>query len=253
MRRATCWARPAPITEMEKSGKKTFCCGAGGGRMWMEETRGTRINAERTRQVLETGAATVATSCPFCMVMLSRRAGRGRRRRAVCHAGRQRGAGGTDRGRPGGAAATRGADGGRRRVRQSAARFETPPGESRDRRPRLVIDGTPRPEARRGESGASGAGQDHDRADEQRRARASATTTSDHAPVGEALRDDRVGLRRDAVTVDHQRERAEVEELGREQRGQAEAHDPEPGRGRITWLARRRIAHSRSATGRVRQ
>src|SRR6478609_4110579 len=59
------------ITEMEKSGKNTFCCGAGGGRMWMEETRGTRINEERTRQVLETGAATVATSCPFCMVMMS--------------------------------------------------------------------------------------------------------------------------------------------------------------------------------------
>ncbi len=59
------------ITEMEKSGKNTFCCGAGGGRMWMEETRGTRINAERSRQVLETGAATVATSCPFCMVMMS--------------------------------------------------------------------------------------------------------------------------------------------------------------------------------------
>ncbi|MDO8484219.1 MAG: (Fe-S)-binding protein [Candidatus Limnocylindrales bacterium] len=59
------------VTEMERSGKATFCCGAGGGRMWMEETRGTRINAERARQVVETGAATVATSCPFCMVMLS--------------------------------------------------------------------------------------------------------------------------------------------------------------------------------------
>jgi Fe-S oxidoreductase/nitrate reductase gamma subunit len=59
------------ITEMDKSGRNTFCCGAGGGRMWMEETRGTRINEERTRQVLETGAATVATSCPFCMVMMS--------------------------------------------------------------------------------------------------------------------------------------------------------------------------------------
>jgi Fe-S oxidoreductase len=59
------------ITEMERSGKNTFCCGAGGGRMWMEETRGTRINAERARQVLETGAETVATACPFCMVMLS--------------------------------------------------------------------------------------------------------------------------------------------------------------------------------------
>ena len=38
--------------------------------MWMEETRGTRINAERTRQALETGASTVATSCPFCMTMM---------------------------------------------------------------------------------------------------------------------------------------------------------------------------------------
>jgi Fe-S oxidoreductase len=58
------------LREMEKSGKQTFCCGAGGGRMWMEETRGTRINVERTRQALETGADTVATSCPFCMVMI---------------------------------------------------------------------------------------------------------------------------------------------------------------------------------------
>ena len=39
--------------------------------MWMEETRGTRINAERARQVVETGADAVATACPFCMVMLS--------------------------------------------------------------------------------------------------------------------------------------------------------------------------------------
>ena len=55
---------------MENSGSQTFCCGAGGGRMWMEETRGTRVNAARTLQVLETGASTVATACPFCMVML---------------------------------------------------------------------------------------------------------------------------------------------------------------------------------------
>ncbi len=59
------------ITEMEKSGKNTFCCGAGGGRMWMEETRGTRINESRTSQVIATGAETVATSCPFCMVMMT--------------------------------------------------------------------------------------------------------------------------------------------------------------------------------------
>jgi Fe-S oxidoreductase len=58
------------LREMENSGRQTFCCGAGGGRMWMEETRGTRVNAARTLQVLDTGAATVATACPFCMVML---------------------------------------------------------------------------------------------------------------------------------------------------------------------------------------
>jgi len=38
--------------------------------MWMEETRGSRINAERTSQVLATGAQTLATACPFCMTML---------------------------------------------------------------------------------------------------------------------------------------------------------------------------------------
>ncbi len=58
------------LREMESNGRQTFCCGAGGGRMWMEETRGTRVNAERTRQVLETGADTLATACPFCMTML---------------------------------------------------------------------------------------------------------------------------------------------------------------------------------------
>jgi Fe-S oxidoreductase len=58
------------LTEMPNSGRQTFCCGAGGGHMWMEENRGTRINAARTLQVLDTGADTVATACPFCMVML---------------------------------------------------------------------------------------------------------------------------------------------------------------------------------------
>jgi Fe-S oxidoreductase len=55
--------------EMEKHGKRTFCCGAGGAHMWMEE-RGGAINEERVRQAAETGAETLAVACPFCTVML---------------------------------------------------------------------------------------------------------------------------------------------------------------------------------------
>ncbi|HST13606.1 MAG TPA: (Fe-S)-binding protein [Gaiellaceae bacterium] len=55
--------------EMEKHGKQTFCCGAGGAHMWMEE-RGGAINEERVRQATDTGAETLAVACPFCTVML---------------------------------------------------------------------------------------------------------------------------------------------------------------------------------------
>jgi Fe-S oxidoreductase len=55
--------------EMERSGKQTFCCGAGGAHMWMEE-RGSAINENRVREATATGAQTLAVACPFCTVML---------------------------------------------------------------------------------------------------------------------------------------------------------------------------------------
>jgi Fe-S oxidoreductase len=56
--------------EMPRNRERTFCCGAGGARMWMEEKRGTPINHERVREAAETGAETLAVACPFCTVML---------------------------------------------------------------------------------------------------------------------------------------------------------------------------------------
>ena len=56
--------------EMPRHGERTFCCGAGGARMWMEEKRGRPINQERAREAAATGADTLAVACPFCTVML---------------------------------------------------------------------------------------------------------------------------------------------------------------------------------------
>jgi len=63
-------AKQTPV-EMRRSGNESFCCGAGGARMWMEESIGTRVNEERLRQAQEVGAETIATGCPFCMTMIS--------------------------------------------------------------------------------------------------------------------------------------------------------------------------------------
>lgn len=59
------------LVEMENCKDEAMCCGAGGGRMFMEETIGDRINNVRTKEAIKTGADTVSAACPFCLTMLS--------------------------------------------------------------------------------------------------------------------------------------------------------------------------------------
>src|SRR5690349_9630612 len=61
----------AEYVEMERNSERSFCCGAGGARMWMEETIGSRINVNRTQEAVGSGADQIAVGCPFCRVMLS--------------------------------------------------------------------------------------------------------------------------------------------------------------------------------------
>ncbi|HAS10502.1 MAG TPA: iron-sulfur protein [Acidimicrobiaceae bacterium] len=58
------------IVEAPRNGTKGMCCGAGGARMWMEESIGTKVNDERSRELVATGADRIATACPFCYVMM---------------------------------------------------------------------------------------------------------------------------------------------------------------------------------------
>ena len=64
-------ASGANLVEMPRNKDTGFCCGAGGARMWMEETIGERINVNRTSEALETGASAIAIGCPFCKTMMS--------------------------------------------------------------------------------------------------------------------------------------------------------------------------------------
>jgi Fe-S oxidoreductase len=59
----------APV-ELGRSHGRSFCCGAGGGRMWMEENEGTRINMERVGEALKTGPDTICVACPYCVTMM---------------------------------------------------------------------------------------------------------------------------------------------------------------------------------------
>jgi Fe-S oxidoreductase len=58
------------IEEMPRNQERSFCCGGGGGRMWMEEKIGTRINLNRVDEVIDTGVSEVAVACPFCRIMV---------------------------------------------------------------------------------------------------------------------------------------------------------------------------------------
>jgi Fe-S oxidoreductase len=58
------------LKELPRSRERGLCCGAGGGRMWMEEKLGSRINQARMKEIVEAGTDAVGVSCPFCMVMI---------------------------------------------------------------------------------------------------------------------------------------------------------------------------------------
>jgi Fe-S oxidoreductase len=64
-------ASGATINEMPRNSERSFCCGAGGARMWMEEKIGAKINLTRVEEALTTSPTAIAVACPFCRVMVS--------------------------------------------------------------------------------------------------------------------------------------------------------------------------------------
>jgi Fe-S oxidoreductase len=69
--RAIVQAAGKEYVEMNRSKEHGFCCGGGGGRMWMEERIGTRVNNNRTDEIIATGAEVAAVACPFCTIMIT--------------------------------------------------------------------------------------------------------------------------------------------------------------------------------------
>src|SRR5690349_6394694 len=59
------------VIELDRNKEHGFCCGGGGGRMWMEEKLGTRVNNNRTDEILASGADVAAVACPFCTIMIT--------------------------------------------------------------------------------------------------------------------------------------------------------------------------------------
>jgi len=73
-------ARFAEVVDPRRARERSFCCGAGGGQMFLGEKKGQRINVERAEELVATGAQTIGTACPFCQSMLRDALGRWRQR-----------------------------------------------------------------------------------------------------------------------------------------------------------------------------